>query len=159
MSLLMRGAALLLKSSYVVLLTLASISCGAVHREAEPDSAQPSNAVSVEDSGKRLSGDYDVKAVEDDYAKKTAQGARRTTFRFREDGSFVIERELRDSVSSIEEGSYVIGKQGELVLYIEKAGGDLRSEARVMRYLMSDQSDDSMKLRSNPSAVLTLQKR
>lgn len=155
----MRGTALLLKSSFVLLLTLALTSCGAVHREAEPDSLQPSEALSVEDTGERLSGDYDVKTVEDDYAKKSAQGARRTTFRFREDGSFTIERELRDSVSSIEEGAYVIGKQGELVLYVEKTGGDLRSEARVVRYLMSDQSDNSMKLQSSPSAALILQKR
>ncbi len=152
----MRG---LLKLSFAAFLTLVSISCGAVHREAEPDSSQPSETLSVEDTGKRLSGDYDVKTFEDDYAKKTAQGARLTTFRFREDGSFTIERELRDSVSSIEEGAYVIGKQGELVLYVEKAGGEVRSEARVVRYLMSDQSDNSMKLQSSPSAVLILQKR
>jgi hypothetical protein len=155
----MRGAALLLKSSFALLLTLAFVACGAVHREAGPGSSPPPEVSSVEDTGKRLSGDYDVKAVEDDYAKKTPQGAARTTFRFREDGGFTIERESRGSVSSTEEGVYVIGKQGELVLYFEKAGGDLRSEARVVRYLMSDQSDDSMKLRSSPSAGLVLQKR
>ena len=114
-----------------------------------------SEIVSIEDSGKKLSGDYDVKSVEDDYAKKTAQGAVRTTFRFREDGTFTIERELR----GVEEGAYIIGRQSELVLYIEKAGGDLRSDARVVRYLISDQSDDSMKLQSSPSTVLVLQKR
>ncbi len=114
-----------------------------------------SEAVSIEDSGKRLSGDYDVKSVEDDYAKKTAQGAQRTTFRFREDGTFTIERESH----GVEEGAYIIGRQSELVLYIEKTGGDLRSDARVVRYLMSDQSADSMKLQSNPSTVLVLQKR
>jgi len=149
------GATLLLKSSFVALLTVIFISCGAAHRESELDSLQPSEAVSIEDSGKRLSGDFDVKSVEDDYAKKTAQGAARTTFRFREDGTFTIERELR----SVEEGAYIIGNQGELVLYIEKAGGDLRSDARVVRYLMSDQSGDSMKLQSSPSTVLVLQKR
>jgi hypothetical protein len=155
----MSGAALLLKSSFALLLTIASISCGAADRKAGPESSRPSESAPVEDSGRRLSGDYDVKTVEDDYANKTAQGAARTTFRFREDGSFTIERELRGSVSSVEEGAYVIGKQGELVLYVEKAGGDLRSEARVVRYLISDQGGDSMKLQSSPSAVLTLQKR
>jgi len=149
------GATLLLKSSFVALLTVIFISCGAAHRESEQDSLQPSEAVSIEDSGKRLSGDFDVKYVEDDYAKKTAQGAVRTTFRFREDGTFTIERELR----GVEEGAYIIGRQSELVLYIEKAGGDLRSDARVVRYLISDQSDDSMKLQSSPSTVLVLQKR
>ena len=148
-------ATLILKSSFVVLLTVISISCGAARREAGQDSLQPSEALSIEDSGKRLSGDYDVKSVEDDYAKKSAQGAVRATFKFKEDGTFTIEREMR----SVEEGSYIIGPQSELVLYIEKAGGDLRSEARVVRYLMSDQGDDSMKLRSSPSAVLVLQKR
>ena len=150
-----RGVTLLLKSSLVILLTVASISCGPAHRKAEQNSLTQPDAVSIEDSGKRLSGDFDVKSVEDDYAKKTAQGAVRTTFRFREDGTFTIER----SRSSVEEGAYIIGNQGELVLYIEKVGGDLRSDARVVRYLMSDQSDDSVKLQSSPSAVLVLQKR
>ena len=149
----------LLKQSLVTLLTFASISCGAAHREAEQVSLSQSEYVSIEDSGKRLSGDYDVKSVEDDYAQKTAQGAQRTTFRFREDGTFAIERELRGSRSSVEEGAYIIGNQGELVLYIEKVGGDLRSDARVVRYLMSDQSDDSVKLQSSPSTVLVLQKK
>src|ERR1044071_2314205 len=151
-----RGATLLLKSSFVLLLTVVSISCGAAHRESERNSLQPSEAASIEDSGKRLSGDYDLKSVEDDYAKKTEQGAVRTTFRFKEDGTFTIERELRGSASSMEEGAYIISNQGELVLYIEKAGGDLRSEARVVRYLISDQSNDSMKLKRSPSAVLIL---
>ena|SRR5215208_7848902 len=153
------GATLSLKSSLVILLTVASISCGAAHREAEQNSSNQPEISSIEDSGKRLSGDYDVKSVEDDYAKKTTQGAVRTTFRFKEDGTFTIERELRGSVSSVEEGAYIIGKQSELVLYIEKAGGDLRSDARMVRYLISAQSDDSMKLQSNPSTVLVLQKR
>src|ERR1044072_1327438 len=147
-----RSATLLLKSSLVILLTFASISCGAAHREAEQNSLNQSEIVSVEDSGKKLSGDYDGKSVEDDYAKKPTQGAVRTTFRFREDGTFTIERELR----GVEEGAYIIGRQSELVLYIEKAGGDLRSDARVVRYLTSDQSDDSMKLQSSPSTVLVL---
>jgi hypothetical protein len=150
-----RSATLLLKSSFVILLTFASISCGVAHREAEQNSLNQSEIVSIEDSGKKLSGDYDVKSVEDDYAKKTTQGAVRTTFRFKEDGTFTIERELR----GVEEGAYIIGRQSELVLYIEKAGGDLRSDARVVRYLISDQSDDSMKLQSSPSTVLVLQKR
>lgn len=154
-----RSATLLLRSSFVILLTLVSISCGAAHRETGQDPLQSSEAVSIEDSGKKLSGDYDVKSVEDDYAKKTAQGALRTTFRFREDGSFTIERELRGSVPSVEEGAYIIGKESELVLYVEKTGGDLRSEARVVRYLMSDQNDNSMKLQSNHSTVLVLQKK
>ena len=153
------GATLLLKSSFALFLTVASISCGAARREAGQNSSQSSEVVSIEDSGNRLSGDYDVKSVEDDYAKKTAQGAVRTTFRFKEDGTFSIERESRGSVSSVEEGAYIIGNHSELVLYVEKTGGDLRSEARVVRYLMSDQSVDSMKLRSSPSAVLVLQKR
>lgn len=153
-----RSATLLLKSSFVLLLTVVFISCGAAHREAGPDSSQPSEAVSVEDSGRRLSGDYDVKSAEDDYAKKTTQGAQQTTFRFREDGGFTIER-VRGSGSSVEEGSYIISNKSELVLYVEKTGGDLRSEARVERYLMSDQGSDSMKLQSSPSTVLVLQKR
>ncbi|MGA9771430.1 MAG: hypothetical protein WBV94_20525 [Blastocatellia bacterium] len=96
-----------------------------------------------------------MKSVDDEYAKKSAQGAARTTFRFREDGGFAIERESR----AVEEGAYIIGKQNELVLYIEKAGGEFRGEARIMRYLMTDQTDDSMNLRSSPTAVMVLKKR
>ncbi len=148
-------AAIILKSSFVVLLTVTFISCGAAHRDAESNSSHPSDAFSIEDSGKRLSGDWEVKSVDDEYAKKSAQGAARTTFRFREDGGFAIERESR----AVEEGAYIIGKQNELVLYIEKAGGEFRGEARIMRYLMTDQTDDSMNLRSSPTAVMVLKKR
>ena len=149
----------LLKSLLVALLALAFISCGAGHRDNGRDSLQPSEAEWVEDSGKRISGSYNLQSVEDDDRAKSAQGEARTTFSFREDGTFTIERESRGAASSIDEGTYVISKQGELVLYIEKIGGDPRSEARVARYLISDQSDDSLKLQGNPSSSLILKKR
>ena len=160
----MRGLALLLKSFLlksllVALLALTFISCGAGNRDTGRDSLQPSEAEWVEDSGKRISGNYNLQSVEDDYRAKSAQGEARTTFSFREDGTFAIERESRGATSSIDEGTYVISKQGELVLYIEKIGGDPRPEARVARYLISDQSGDSLKLQGNPSSALILKKR
>ncbi|HKP85422.1 MAG TPA: hypothetical protein VJZ26_04960 [Blastocatellia bacterium] len=97
--------------------------------------------------------------MEDDYAGKSSQGEARTTFRFREDGTFAIERESRRAGLSNEEGTYLISKQGELVLYVEKAGGNLRSEARAERYLITEQGVDSLKLRRNPSSSLVLRRR
>jgi hypothetical protein len=155
----MRSLALFLKSLLVALLAFTFNSCGAGHRDSGRDSLQPSEAERVEDSGKRISGNYTLQSVEDDYAAKSSQGEARTTFSFREDGSFAIERESRGATSSIDEGTYVISKQGELVLYIEKIGGDPRSEARVARYLISYQSGDSLKLQGNPSSALILKKR
>jgi hypothetical protein len=160
----MRGLALLLKSFLlksllVALPALTFISCGAGHRDTKVGSLQSSEAEWVEDSGKRISGSYNLQSVEDDYAAKSTQGGARTTFSFREDGTFAIERESRGAASGVDEGTYIISRQGELVLYIEKIGGDPRSEARVARYLISDQSGDSLKLQGNPSATLILKKR
>jgi hypothetical protein len=154
-----RSAEVWLKSSLFVLLILASISCGTSGRGAGHNNLEQSEEMLVEDSGAKLSGDYDLIAAEDGYAKKSPQGEARITFRFREDGTFAIERGSRAAGPGNEEGTYVISKRGELVLYVEKVGVEARSEARAERYLITDQRPDSLKLQRNPSSALILQKR
>ena len=154
-----RPAETVLKSCLFVLLMFATISCGTPGRSAGHSSLESSEAMLVEDSGAKLSGDYDMIGAEDDYAKKSPQGEARTTFRFKEDGTFAIERGSRTAGPGNEEGTYVISKRGELVLYVEKVGADARSEARAERYLITDQRPDLLKLQRNPSSALTLQKR
>jgi hypothetical protein len=111
----MRGPALLIKSSLVALLTLAFVSCGASRPDPDRGSLRQSEAELVEDSGKRISGEYYLQSVEDDYSAKSAQGEAQTTFSFREDGTFAIERESRGRPSGVDEGTYVISSRGELV--------------------------------------------
>jgi hypothetical protein len=153
-----RRAGFLIKSSLVAFAALVAISCGAARKDADKNALEPSEFASVEDSGARLSGDYNVAQVQDEYAAKTAQGETQITFKFREDGAFAMERASK-SGASVEEGSYIISKQGDLILYIEKAGGEQRSEARVARFQISEQSADLLKLRRDASAYWILQKR
>jgi hypothetical protein len=153
-----RRVRFLIKSSLVAFAALMAISCGASRKDAGQNELEPSEFASIEDSGARLSGDYNVAQVQDEYSAKTAQGETQTTFKFKEDGTFAVERAAK-SGPVVEEGSYIISKQGDLVLYVEKAGGDQRSEARVLRYQISEQSGDSMKLRRDSSTYLILQKR
>jgi hypothetical protein len=154
----MRAAALLVKLSVFGLMILACASCRSRSREGQGGSLESSEAPSVEDSGKRISGDFLLKDIEDDYGSKSLQGMPVSTFRFEESGAFKIERGM-GAASSAEEGTYIIGKGNELVLYVEKTGGELRSGARVYRYIIADQGDDRMKLRANPSATLVLQRK
>jgi hypothetical protein len=120
---------------------------------------QPSEAASVEDSGKRISGHFVLKSLDDDYGNKNLQGKPVTTFRFDEGGGFKIERESGGTPLSVEEGTYIVGSGNELVLYVEKVGGELLSEARVRRYAIADESAGRMMLRGNPSATLVLEKK
>lgn len=155
----MRAHAFMLKLSVFGLAALAFGSCRGASREEQGGLLQSFDAPSVEDSGKRISGDFVLKSVEDDYGNKSLQGKPASTFRFRESGDFKIERESGGTALGVEEGTYVIGKRNELLLYVEKVGGDLLSEARVYRYIIADQSADRMRLQSNPSATLVLEKK
>ena len=154
----MRAAALLVKLSVFGLVVLACASCRSGLREEQGGSLEPSEVASVEDSGRRISGDFVLKEIEDDYGNKNLQGKPVSTFRFEESGAFKIERG-GGAASSAEEGTYIIGKGSELVLYVEKIGGELLSGARVYRYTIAEEGDDRIKLRANPSATLVLQKK
>ncbi|HVG17475.1 MAG TPA: hypothetical protein VNI02_00370 [Blastocatellia bacterium] len=149
----------MLKLSLFGLLALAFSCCRGTSREEQGGLLQSSDAPSVEDSGRKISGEFVLKGIEDDYGNKNPQGRAASTFRFEEGGGFKIERESGASATRVEEGTYVIGKRNELVLYVEKVGGELLSEARVYRYVIADQSGDRMRLQSSPSATLVLQKK
>ena len=131
---------------------LGVVSCGAATQQQQPETSQAS-AEPIEDSGKRLSGEFLLSALEDTYRPKNSSGPQ-TVFSFDESGNF-----KRQDKSRIEEGGYVISTRGELVFYIEKVNGEPLTDARVERYVITDQRDDAITLQSGPSRKLVLRKR
>jgi hypothetical protein len=132
---------------------LLAVSCGA-STQSRPGAPQASDTDSIEDSGKRLSGEFILSAVEDAYRPKNASAPLQAVFSFDENGNF-----KRQDKSRVEEGAYLIGTRSELVMYIEKINGELLGAARVDRYAIIDQRDDSITLQSGPSKKLVLRKR
>jgi hypothetical protein len=155
----MRAAAFMLSLSVFGIVALACGSCRGASRGEQRGLLQSSDTQSVEDSGERISGEFVVKGIEDDYSNKDLQGQAVTTFRFEESSEFKVGRESGGSVLSIEEGTYVVSIRDELVLYVEKVGGGLLAEARTKRYLIVERTADRIKLRSSPSTVLVLEKK
>ena len=135
-------------------IALLVVSCGESTQSRSPSAEQTSDADSIENSGKHLSGEFVLTAVEDTYGPKTAQAHPQAVFSFDETGNFKRQDKLR-----IDEGAYLISTQGELVVYIEKVNGEQLAAARVDRYTMIDQGDDSITLQSGPSKKLILRKR
>lgn len=133
-------------------LALATLSCGASTPSRESSSVDPHQAPAVEDSGKRLSGEFDLISLEDSYRRDYL--ASQSVFGFAENGDF-----KRQDGSRLEEGSYLITAQNEIVVYIEKVSGELRSAAQVERYQIFDQSDSGLTLEEGPSRKLVLRKR
>ena len=129
-------------------------SCGTSTQSRPAAGQQASDIDSIEDSGKRLSGEFVLSAVEDGYRPKNASAPLQVVFSFDENGNF-----KRQDKSRVEEGAYLIGTRSELVMYIEKINGDLLASARVDRYAIIDQHDDSIRLESSPSKTLVLRKR
>ena len=136
----------------VALLAMASLSCGASAPSRESSSSQSPEDAAVEDSGKRLSGEFVLISLEDAYRQDKTQP--QGTFSFDENGNF-----KRQDGSRIEEGSYLITPRSELVIYIEKVNGEPRSAARVERYQITDQRDEGFTLQDGPSRRLMLRKR
>jgi hypothetical protein len=131
---------------------LATACCGASTQSQRDDPVSP-EAPPIEDSGKRLSGDFVVSSLEDSYGPKKAQTQTQTVFSFDESG--ILKKQDK---SRTEEGSYVIDAQGELVIYIERVNSEPLPSSRVERYSMSDQRDDGFTLQSR-SRRLILRKR
>lgn len=130
------------------------VSCG-VSTQSRPQGAQPaSDTESIEDSGKRLSGEFVLSVVEDAYAGTNAQAPTQIIFSFDENGNF-----KRQDKSRVEEGAYLIGPRSELVIYVEKLNGELLGTARVENYLIIDQNAETVTLQSSPSRKLVLRKR
>jgi hypothetical protein len=129
-------------------------SCGTSTQSRPAGAQQASDIDSIEDSGKRLSGEFVLSAVEDAYRPKNASAPLQVVFSFDENGSF-----KRQDKSRVEEGAYLIGTRSDFVMYIEKVNGELLGSARVDRYTIIDQRDDSITLESSPSKTLVLRKR
>ncbi|MEK6408257.1 MAG: hypothetical protein AABN34_14955 [Acidobacteriota bacterium] len=133
---------------------LAVISCGASPQSGQSGAAQSSNGDPVEDSGERLSGDFDLSSLEDAYRAKSVQAQPKTIFSFDDVGNFKRQEKPR-----IDEGTYLIGAGSELVIYIEKVNGEPLAAARVERYVIAERRRDSITLQSGPSRRLILRKR
>lgn len=140
--------------SLIGVVALVVASCGASTHSQQPGQEQFSDAEVIEDSGKRLSGEFVLSAVEDAYRAKNATVHPQAVFSFDDNANF-----KRQDTSRVEEGAYLIGTQGQLVIYIEKVNGELLGTARVDRYVILDQNDDSITLQSGPSKNLILRKR
>ena len=141
----------------MALMVLAA-ACRDAHTRATENGGQSRAAESFEDSGRRLSGDFVVESFSDDYLVKAVQEGTQSAFSFKDDGTFRSERKLR-GVGSIEEGSYLITAQDEIVLYIEAGGGEKLSAARLELYKIEAQSEAELRLRQNASTTLLLRRK
>ncbi|HJQ27415.1 MAG TPA: hypothetical protein VKA60_26255 [Blastocatellia bacterium] len=139
-------------------LAFVAAACRNAKPQTSEDQLRAGSAEAVEDSGRRLAGDFVVQALADDYGSKPVQAAPRWTFSLKEDGSFRSERIL-GSTTRAEAGSYLISVQGELVFYIETVGGETLSEAHVEHYRIEAQSESELKLRRDRSTTLVLRKK
>lgn len=146
-----------LRASLGVLLigvsSLIQVSCGAASSSHHDDETTSPNSELVENSGKTLSGDFVLSAVDNEYKVKGAQLAQRS-LSFDAAGNFKRQDRLR-----VEEGAYLIGPHNELVLYIDKVNGDLLASAHVERFLIVAQSDDSVTLQNSPAETQTWKKK
>src|SRR5690349_17937148 len=125
--------------------------CRDAHPQTTESGLQSRTADSFEDSGRRLTGDFVVQSLADDYAMKAVQEGLPSAFSFNEDGAFRSERKS-GGVLRGEAGSYMISAQDEIVLYVETEGGEKRSGARIERYTIEAQSESELRLRRDGSA-------
>lgn len=136
---------------FLVSFALGALSCGAPAPSRESTTGRSAEEASVEDSGKRLSAEFALVSLEDSYRQDHSQP--KTVFSFDGSGSF-----KRQDGSRIEEGSYLITTQSDLVLYIEKVNGEPLGAARIQRYQIVDQSEDGFTLQEGPSMKMVLRK-
>ena len=122
-------------------------------QSARPRDSSAADVDAVEDSGRRLSGEFVLGSVEDAYRVNKAQAPSETVLTFDQNGAFKRQDRLRT-----EEGAYLIGVNNEVVIYIEKVNGEQLADARIERYVISDESADKFTL-STPSKKLVLRKR
>ena len=149
---------LLLHLGLCTALALFAAACRKVQPQTSEDGLHTQDTESIEDSGRRLAGDFIVQSLADDYVANSVQAAPRWAFSFKDDGAFRSEREVRGT-PRIEAGSYVISAPGELVLYIETVAGEALTAARIERYRIEAQSDAELRLRRNDSATLVLRRK
>jgi hypothetical protein len=158
----MRSESYNLSLALVGILALICLSCGRADQSAgqdqQPEFTGAAQTGLVEDSGKRLSGEFVFQVVEDSYAPKDAADPQSRVFTFDEDGNFKSEKYVR-STATVEEGSYLIDKQGELVLYYDKVSGAMLESARLERYNIISQTDVLLRLVQPPTKSFVLRKR
>src|SRR6185503_19526623 len=106
----------LVYATLIGLIALLIVSCGESTQSGPIQ--QTSDSGPIEDSGRRLSGEFVVNSIEDAYRTNTAQLQSPAVFTFDPDGNFKRQDKVR-----VEEGVYLISTQGELVIYIEKVNG------------------------------------
>ena len=116
----------------------ALVSCGASSRSTGSNANDPRGE--VEDSGKRIAGDF-IASIEDAYSASGSRPQRQAMLGFDGDGHF-----KRQLYGRIEEGSYLITTTGEMIVYIEKVNGEPLTEAKAERYRLDLQSEASMTL-------------
>jgi hypothetical protein len=133
-------------------------SCGTARPQSDDVGWVASTGESIEDSSRRLSGDYVVRTITDDYTASAVQASPRWSFSFKDDGSFQSERET-GGVGRVDTGSYLISTKGALVLFIETVGGNPLSEARTEIYQIDSQSEAELRLKRNGSMALVLRKK
>jgi len=141
------------------LLALISISCKALSTDHQESQDQTQESRSIENSGKKISGEFVLKGIESDYGAKGVRAAPETIFKFETDGSFKRERASGGTVQTIDEGSYVISTRNELALYVEKVGAEMVDAARAEYYTINSQTDDTIRLGRGPAEVLILKRR
>lgn len=130
-----------------------AVSCGASTKSENAGSPSADSRLS-ENSGKYLSGDFEVNAIEDEYSSKGTLSRQGLVFSFDERGNF-----KRQDRSRREEGSYVIDMRGELGVYIEKVNGEPLAAAQMELYRIIEERDNGLTLQSGPSRRLVLRKR
>jgi hypothetical protein len=152
-----RGPAL---SRRLFLLTLALFvlaSCSGRSTGGGESPAESPQAPAVENSGRHLSGVYSLKVEQDDYSASESLEA--ATLTFEESGNLKRDRRGAKGAVVSEEGSYVLGTRGELVLFIEKIGGELLEAARPERYTVVEETASRMKLQVGPGGSFILEKK
>ena len=148
--------------SLIALLALSCFCCGKKDDSSGldqiPDTPNVSRSDLFTDSGKRVSGEFVFQLVKDIYAPEGSPEAETRVFTFDEDGNFKVET-FAGSTARVEEGCYLIDKQGELILYFDKEGGALLESARRERYKIISQSEQVLKLEQPPAKEYVLRKR
>lgn len=143
----------LTKLFFILILVVLVASCGRdIPKEPLANPLGP--PIPIEDSGKRLSGEFVLADVEDSYAAGKTHQNSESVLSFDKDGNF-----KRRDKSRTEEGSYLIDMRDELVIYVERVNGELLSDARVESYVIAGQTEDTMTLRSKRSKTLVLNRR
>ena len=127
--------------------------CGSATTSQHGAFAPLSETDPIENSGKRLSGEFLVSSIEDGYRLANSANTPQISWTF--DANATLKRQDR---SRAEEGSYLINAGNELIIYIEKINGEPLADARAERYLITNESGDTITLKS-PSRILTLRRR